>query len=340
MNTMLRQGTTIPLADTQSCSPTYRGRLTRALSHSWLIASLAGCSSNGSDGVPGPTIDSSLSPATPAAAAIEPPTGLDGFYRGTATIGDSLFHAEALITADGAMRIYIGGATADGAIASGAGLPEALLDPIEAAQFVGTLESAGASGIAHGVVIGQACTSPAAGRFCGEPVGADADLTRVNRDYPQVWDLDGEVRIEQSAFNETWLLDMTAWSIYYSGPARQELMRGAYEEKLAPFAKPGDATISIDSAGRVFFQSPGSGCVGNGSLAPHPEGSRFVFDVSLLIESCASSHAFLNGHFAGLATSTQDGFWDYDDWLVMFLSTTNRPPASTAAIKTFANRVN
>jgi hypothetical protein len=90
-------------------------------------------------------------------------------------------------------------------------------------------------------------------------------------------------------------------------------------ERLAPFAATGEPVITIDAGGRLFFQSPMSGCIGNGALVPH--GHHYVFAVDLVIEGCDNAHAYLNGRFEGFATESQSGAWDYDAWLVMWLAT-------------------
>ena len=59
-----------------------------------------------------------------------------------------------------------------------------------------------------------------------------------------------------------------------------------------------------------------------------------MFDVELLIENCNATYDFLNAQFSGLATETQDSYWDYDDWLVMFVSTPDGE--SPAAITMYA----
>jgi hypothetical protein len=327
INTRLRQGATSELAERSM-------RLGRILLRCGLLAALlAGCNSNNSDGMPETPTEGSPPVAPPAADLAMPTTGPDGYYRGTATIGGTAFRAEALVTADGDVRLHVGAATTDGVSLAASVEPSSPVDSL----FVGSLDPSAAPGTAQGVVIGQACTASTAGRYCGKPTAANARFTRVDGD--RSWHLEGEVRVETGAPDAAWLLEMTFWSIYYNGPARQSYIGGVYEEKQAPFAKSGDVTVSIDGAGRLFFQSPASGCVGNGSVAPHSDGARYVFDVSLLIESCGPSHAFLNGEFTGLATETQSGYWDYDSWLVMFLSTDDQSATSASAMTTLAARL-
>lgn len=40
----------------------------------------------------------------------------------------------------------------------------------------------------------------------------------------------------------------------------------------------------------------------------------------LIIENCNAAFDVLNTRFTGLATRTQNGRWDYDNWLVIFVS--------------------
>jgi hypothetical protein len=104
-------------------------------------------------------------------------------------------------------------------------------------------------------------------------------------------------------------------------------LRGILSERYAAFARNEPVVIDIDG-GRLFFQSPSSGCTGNGELTPHDDGRYFVFDVALTVENCSATYADLNGRFEGLATTTQGGYWDYDNWLVMLLSTPGASPSA------------
>lgn len=64
--------------------------------------------------------------------------------------------------------------------------------------------------------------------------------------------------------------DLTSWDNYYVLPSRLDDLTGQYQEELAEFAPDGDAIMSVDGDGRIFFQSAHSACTGNGTLAPPP----------------------------------------------------------------------
>jgi hypothetical protein len=247
-----------------------------------------------------------------------------GHFRGAAAIGDDLHHAEALLTVDGELRLFVGGllGPTSGPIGGG-GLGE-LLDPEDARQFSGVVELSGDQGEGAGVVTGELCAAPDVGRFCGESVPAQVSISDAANGK-----LAGEIRVATSAGDETWLLDLSAWSAYYTLSAAVTQPAGIFREELAQFAEGDDVVISVDGAGALFFQAPATGCIGNGTLTPHTDGEFYVFDVELLIENCNATYDFLNAQFSGLATETQDSYWGYDDWLVMFVSTPDgEPPAA------------
>jgi len=306
-----------------------------------LVCLLCGGAVAGCDGHPRvvpPPEDPEPSFSTEATRAVH------GHYRGTVIIGDDqIYHAEAILTIDGTMRLYVGGPTDHGAaIQAGAGLfsLDDILDPDDSAMFVGDLETDGNTVFGTGLVIGQTCVAPDTNRFCDDAALAVISMTASGSA------LEGELRLVTTDGVETWLLNLGIHSAYYAagesggagaadgvgdgvayvGPA------GTFEEKLAQFADADDVIVAIDDSGRIFFQSPASGCVGNGALTPHLNGQYYVFDVELLIESCDSNHAFLNGEFDGLATVTQDGYWDYDRWLLILLSTADGSAGPQAAV--------
>ncbi|MEX2123060.1 MAG: hypothetical protein WD795_04140 [Woeseia sp.] len=254
-----------------------------------------------------------------------------GHFRGTAALGDATYHADALLTADGEFRLYVGGLL--DSPPGGMGFVGELFNPEESAQFSGQLEIDGEQGSGDGLVIGEVCAAPGVGRFCDESASAEVSISGMSNDG-----LAGEVRITTGEGEEIWLLDLAAWSAYYELNAHPASPSGTYQEELAQFAQAGDVIISIDDAGRLFFQAAASGCTGNGALSPHLNGEFYVFDVDLIIENCDASHKFLNNEYSGLATETQNSYWDYDDWLLIFVST---PVGieSPAAITMYANRL-
>ena len=88
--------------------------------------------------------------------------------------------------------------------------------------------------------------------------------------------------------------------------------------------------MSIDLAGKLSFQSAHSGCIGNGTLAPHLDGKFNVYDVALTIENCNATYAYLNGAFEGLATTTPSTAWDYDALLRAWVSKRDGAPSPAA----------
>lgn len=306
-----------------ACAPAQR--IAEFLGCVLLVQFLAGCGG----GTATPPADA---PPPPPSSGDPPPfhgPSGHGHFRGTAAIGDDLYHAEALLTVDGQLRLFVGGLLSPGSgPITGAGLGE-LLDPEEARQFSGMVELSGGQGGGAGVVTGELCAAPDIGRFCGESVPAEVSISDAANGK-----LAGEIRIATSAADETWLLDLSAWSAYYPLSAAVTHPAGTFIEELAQFAEGDNVVISIDDAGVLFFQGPATGCIGNGTLTPHADGEFYVFDVELLIENCNPTHDFLNAKFSGLATETQDNYWDYDDWLVMFVSTPDGE--SPAAITMYA----
>jgi hypothetical protein len=242
---------------------------------------------------------------------------LHGHFRGEAAIGEEAYryHAEALITVDGEVRLHLAGQVPLDGLIGGAGLSEEMLDPAESMLLIGSVGMKADWGLGQGVVTGQRCAAPHPQRFCAEPARAEIRITGERQA------LAGEIRIITKDGEEVWRLRIGDWSIYYTSMARRARRDGTYLELLAPFAQSRDTIITIDSRGRLFFQSPASGCTGNGASAPHLDGSFYVFDVDLIIENCNASYAYLNGPLEGLATATQSGYWDYDESLLMFLST-------------------
>jgi hypothetical protein len=240
------------------------------------------------------------------------------------TVGDVEHFADALLTVDGAVRLYVGGPH----VSSGA-LPQTR--PEGSAQFVGRLEVNGDQAIGTGVIIGQGCAGTQGVRFCGEPASGEISFVIDSGD------IRGEIQVTTGESKETWLLEMAPWDNYYVLPARVEHLAGQYEEELAEFAPDGDVLMNIDSAGRLFFQSPHSACAGNATLAPHLDGAFNVYDVALTIEGCNETYAYLDGEYEGLATTSPSGYWDYDSLLRAWLSKRD-PVTSQAAAVTMSGR--
>jgi hypothetical protein len=250
-----------------------------------------------------------------------------GRYVGTVTIGDVQYFGDAMLTADGLIRLYVGGPyDADGV------MPQIV--PASSAQLVGTLHGQTNQISGDGLVFGQECAASDPIRFCAEIGHANISIAVVSVDT--FGDIQGKILVTTSAGTETWSLDMIAFSNYYVDlPATQGGLAGHYQEELADFALSGDTIISIDAVGVLFFQSASSGCTGNGQLRPHLDGAVNVYDVSLTISGCNARYNYLNSTFDGLATTSPSDEWNYDDFLRMWLSQPNpdvsgsSPPALT-----------
>lgn len=127
------------------------------------------------------------------------------------------------------------------------------------------------------------------------------------------------------------MINLWRHSTYYGrGAANPGQYQGVFEERLAPFAQAEHMTLHFDVDGRMHFASVASGCAADGMLLPHLDGRYDVYDVHLRITNCNNQFAYLNTEFDGLATETQGGAWDYDIWLVIFLSAPAGPPPRPA----------
>jgi hypothetical protein len=276
--------------------------------------SLIGCGNGGSYSASEGDPSSGASPPAP-----KPTSGqsLDGRYVGTVTIGAASFFGDALLTSDGALRLYVGNA----GLNSGA-LPRS--KPGGSAQFVGEVRAAATGISGTGRVFGQDCAPPDVVAFCSGTASASASLTLSSEE------LRGEIEVMTPGGPETWSLDLGAWRNYYDFPAGRGSLAGQFQEVLAEFERDGDVIINIDGAGRLFFQGASSGCTGNGDVSPHLDGQANVYDVTLTIASCDAAYAHLNGAYSGLATTTPSSYWDYDSLLRVWLSTRDADAAPAA----------
>jgi hypothetical protein len=228
---------------------------------------------------------------------------------GTARIGSTDYYSEALVTVDGIMRLYVGGPySPDGTLQQ--------TKPTTSEQFIGSLDLHGAEASGSGVIIGQVCgTSPQANEFCtAEATGA------IHFAVNHAGIMQGEIRVDEGSTASVWTLHLQRWPYYYTLPAGS--LAGQFQEKVAEFAN-ADTVINADTNGKLFFQSPHSGCVGNGTWTPHLDGRFGVYDVSLTIENCGPPYTYLNGRLDGIATTSPSTIWDYDSVLIMWVSSPN-----------------
>jgi hypothetical protein len=269
---------------------------------------LVACGGGGGNGEAPPSAPVPISQPGPQPQPLPPPLpGWRGYFVGTARVGGISHFADALITEQGELRLYVGAPDVMSGVLQ---LPR----PTSSAQFVGLASLGTDRGTATGTVIGQACAAPDVTRFCTDPAIGEMTLQRVPGE------IEGSLRVVSSQPDETWTLRLQPWSHYYQLPAGSVSTAGSYLEYVAEFVHDTDTVVTIDGQARMQFQSPSSGCTGNGALAAHGNGQRAVFDVTLILASCRADHAYLNGEYTGLATFAPTNYWGYDMTLRIWLS--------------------
>jgi hypothetical protein len=288
-----------------------------------LLSACGGASSGGSQ-------QSAQTTSSGSSQALAPPVvqqASTGHYVGPVTIAGVTYFGDAVLTEDGTVRLYVGGADAE----FQAFQVFQITRPESSEQFVGTIQLRDGQWSGSGMVIGQQCAVSAANPYCTQPSSATISAkvgTGFATDTPAI---QGSIHVVTAGGAETWLLDLQQWP----GTPDTSLVPGQYQEMLAEFASSGDVIMNVDSTGRFFFQSAASGCVGNGTSVARPDGTIGTFDITLLMENCTGPYAYLNGQYDGLALYTESSYWEYDANLRMWLSkpTGETPPA---ALTTFA----
>ena len=262
-------------------------------------------------------LDGMLQPTGPILATDFCAGQAQGHFVGVVTIGNTDYYGDALLTADGSLRLYVGGPYAD----DGA---HQVAKPKASEQFVGNVAIAGLGVRGSGVIIGQECaTASAVGPFCGKNTLGNIQLTVTAEG------LHGEIQIDGGA-SASWELKLANWNNFYVVPATGAAIAGQYQEELAEFTSAGDTIITVGPAGSLSLHSTRSGCIGTGTLAPHLDGKFNVYDASFSLHGCMAPYSYLNGAYAGLATTTPGNYWDYDSWLLIWASSTDAAAANTA----------
>jgi len=262
------------------------------------------------------------SPDSPVLAETDAP---EGYYAGSVIIDGDGRTAEGLISADGLIRFRLQG-------------PDIL-------QFAGSAQLQGNELVGSGVLIGENCGMSRAGLFCSASAPATISL-RLNRpDRP--WQLRGTIGYDLPGTRVAAQLSMT-WASQTSGtdgprPASDRIVAGLYD--IDPFnaaitlnsSAISDASLSIDGQGRLFFQSPSTGCTGNGTIGLHSEGHFTAYDIALSIAGCSESFGFLNTEFEGLATGyyrIYDPF-DFVTWMSAWLTSIDTSTPAAITIEAF-----
>jgi hypothetical protein len=305
--------------------PGYRLPALAAISALLLAELLAACG-GGSAGAGGAIVKNQTQDSG-SPSELPPTQTLIGHYIGSVKIAGVSYFADAVFTLEGAVRLYVGGPIGeDGQLQTSR--------PETSEQFVGTVQMQPGQWSGSGTIIGQGCAAGTANRFCAQP--SLAKITAAVQADPQlsvgtqiVGEIQGELEVATAGQSEVWSLHLLQWMD--DGP----VFPAQFQELLAEFALAGAVVVTVDSSGRLFFQSASSGCVGNGTLlASGPDGSAGISELTLLMESCTGPYAYLNGIYNGLALMTPSSEWDYDSWLRIWLSKGDgqTPPAAVTML--------
>jgi hypothetical protein len=297
------------------------GRLLVGLLFAQTMAGCGGAGANGGGASVSP-VSAGPVPAPPASPPAAQAWG--GHFFGTVTIGGTGYYGDAILTSDGAIRLYVGGLDNNGGAIQ-------FIRPESSEQFVGSLEVHGDQASGSGVIIGQQCAPPHDHvGFCGENATGEIHVAQYAVTSGYGIGIQGEIRVTANDATETWSVDLVPL-VSSDGPkAYTASLVGQWQEAVAEFAPDGDVVVSVDPSGQWFFQSASSGCVGNGTLAPHLDGQFDVFDVTLTIASCKPPYDYLNGVLEGLATTTPSSLWDYDSNFRAWLSKPDGAPSQAA----------
>ena len=177
-------------------------------------------------------------------------------------IGDVEYYGDALLTVDGLVRLYVGDPYDDDGVVQG---------PVThgSAQFVGKLAGTSDQAAGSGVIIGQGCKVPNAGRFCSGTAPGQMSVTVASGN------IQGEIVVTTNGGQETWSLQLGSWDNYYDLPATRDGLTGQYKEEVAYFAIDGDTIINVDDAGLAWNPT--------GTTAPNIGMPRGVSGPSVLI---------------------------------------------------------
>jgi len=256
-------------------------------------------------------------PADPAAPPAPPPPpspvveAWDGYFIGSVTVTTGFPQSgEAVLTPDGTVRIAFKNSWGG-------------LHPEGSAQFVGTFDVLGTEGLGTGFVIGQECAVFPANRFCIAPASARITIFTATQAL-----LGGQLEVSTSEGDEIWPFQM----YWYGGPLVVSLpgLVGIYEAHPIEFAQGNLAMIvTVDIAGLMYFQSPNSGCIGNGALTPYGDGAFPAFAAALTIEACNGEFSKLNGTYEGLVIGFPSDFY-YFASLSLWMSTSTEAGSQAA----------
>ena len=253
---------------------------------------------------------------------------LPGHLTGEVAIDDGIYGISGLLTAEGAFRLNI---------AEWSGGPP--VSDSGVGQLVGSFTLAGRAALGTGVLIGEGCGLASAGRFCGKDTAIRIELTKTGSTIDE--GSSGVIRVATANGEEIWPLHIGYWGGRAGFDPAFALadLQGLYELHQAEFAQSGSVMMSVDSEGRLFFQSAQTGCTGNGAISRHLDRAANLYDVQLKIEDCNDSFGYLNTDFEGLSTLESMTPWDYDFSVQRMWVSTTAGAASPAAITVWAGAV-
>jgi hypothetical protein len=253
---------------------------------------------------------------------------LPGHIVGSVTIGNTIYGISGLLTAEGAFRLDVG-EPSDGPPTNDSGL----------GQLVGSLVSAGNEASGTAVFIGAGCGLASAGRFCGEETPVRLELTKTGSYVDE--GSSGVIQVVTAGGEEVWPVHLGYWGgrAGFDPGLSPEDLHGLYALHQAEFAQDGSVIMSVGGEAQVFFQSAHTGCTGNGAISRYLDGTADVYNVTLRIEGCNGSFAYLNTDFEGLSTLESLTPWDYDFSVQRMWLSTAPGAASPAAITLWAGPV-
>lgn len=241
---------------------------------------------------------------------------LPGSLSGDVTIGNSTLSIEGLLTTEGAFRLNI---------EEWSGGPPVLDSGL--GQLVGSFTVTGSEALGTGVLIAEGCGLSPPGRFCGQDAVARIELTKTGSSIDA--GSSGLIRVTTDNAEETWPVQMGYWG-GRAGFDPPVSLASLYEVHQAEFTH-GDSVAMSIVGDELFFESAQTGCTGNGTISPHGNRTADLYDVTLTIEGCRDSFAYLNTYFEGLSTLESLTPWDYDySTLRMWLSTPDGAAAAAA----------
>jgi hypothetical protein len=245
---------------------------------------------------------------------------LPGHLVGQVTIDGVSYELSGLLTSEGAFRLNI----ADESEAeSGLG------------QLVGSFSRMEDTAEGAGVIIGEGCGLSQGGRFCGRETPIRIELNKTGALIDQ--GASGVITVGTDGGEETWPVNVGYWGGRAGFDPNRLNLAGVLKMHQAEFTQGLTVMMTIGAGYRLFFQSPETGCTGNGEIGWHGDGSLDVYDVTLTIGGCNAAFAYLNSDFEGLATVESIVPWDYDYSVLRMWVSARAGAAIPAAITLWAS---